>query len=82
MKMRFLLDEHLPRDIVAAVKQLDDGIEIVLVEDPGAPARGTKDPAILVDCEIERRALITNNRKSMPRHEAEEWQDMSDWISW
>lgn len=119
MKMRFLLDEHLPRDLITAVKQLDADIDITLVGDPDAPARGTKDPDILIDCEIQRRALVTNNRKSMPHHEAdhfvggrhhwgifqvrpgssvadladtilflwqqsqaEEWQDLSDWIPW
>lgn len=39
-----------------------------VVGDPGASARGTPDPALLVWCETNDFALVTNNRRSMPGH--------------
>lgn len=35
------------------------------------PRRGTLDPEILLYCEAEHRMLVTDNRKSMPSHEAD-----------
>lgn len=43
-------------------------IEVWIIGDPGAPPRGTLDPDILVWCEENEFLLVTNNRKSMPRH--------------
>lgn len=37
---------------------------------PGAPALGTLDPDILWYCERDQRALVTENRATMPGHEA------------
>jgi hypothetical protein len=34
----------------------------------GAPAKGTQDPEILCWCEDNFFILVTNNRRSMPRH--------------
>ena len=42
-----------------------------IVADPGAPSRGAFDPDILVWCEEHRFVLVTNNRKSIPRHLAD-----------
>ncbi|HZP80791.1 MAG TPA: hypothetical protein VFB21_04060 [Chthonomonadaceae bacterium] len=39
--------------------------------DVGAPQRGTQDPDILLWCEEYDFVLVTNNRKSMPRHLAD-----------
>ena len=41
------------------------------IGDPGAPPRGTPDPDILLWCESQGFALVTNNRRSMPVHLAE-----------
>ncbi|GAP93729.1 hypothetical protein NIES2104_02360 [Leptolyngbya sp. NIES-2104] len=42
-----------------------------IIGDVDAPPRGTLDPEILIWCEINGFILVTNNRKSMPRHLAD-----------
>ena len=42
-----------------------------IIGDPDAPAKGTLDPEILIWCEAHNFILVTNNRKSMPRHLAD-----------
>lgn len=69
MRMRFLVDENLSPNLMEAVHQLEPHIDVKYVRGPDAPAEGTPDPAILEFFEREHRALITNNRKSMPGHE-------------
>lgn len=71
MRMKFLLDENLSPDFVAAIQQRDPTIDIKWVRGPETPPEGTLDPEVLLFCEAEQRALITNNRASMPGHEAE-----------
>lgn len=69
--MRFLLDEHidpvLRRELVRTAPEL----VVWIIGDPGAPARGTLDPDILIWCEANDFCLVTNNRRSMPRHLAD-----------
>lgn len=74
MKPRFLLDENLRRSIATGARGHNPAIDIVRVGDPGAPAIGTHDPDILDFCELDRRILITKNRKSMPGHIADHVQ--------
>lgn len=71
MRVKFLLDEHMPRALIAAVQRLEPEIDITVVGAAGAPRLGALDPDILLWCELAQRLLITNNRKSMPRHCAE-----------
>lgn len=70
MRVRFLLDEHLPKGLVKSVKAYDSAIDILRVGFEGAPPFGTKDPGLLAYCEIERRVLVTDDRKTMPVHAA------------
>ena len=58
MRPKFLIDENLTRDIVVGVRKRDPSIDILHVGDPGAPPKGTPDPAILDFCETEQRILI------------------------
>lgn len=53
--MKFLLDEHLPKSLVNAVKQFDSTIDILRVGGPNAPPLGTADPDLLTFCEAEQR---------------------------
>lgn len=69
--MKFLLDEHLPKSHVNAVKQFDPTIDILRVGGPNAPPLGTADPDLLIFCEAEQRALVTDNRSTMPGHEVD-----------
>lgn len=48
MKPRFLLDEHLGRVIQRQLRRRDAQIEILLIGDPTASARGMLDPDLLI----------------------------------
>lgn len=68
MKVRFLLDENLSPDIVSAVLRHNRTIDLLRVGQLNAPAFGTPDEDILLYCEATQRALVTDNRASMPGH--------------
>ena len=70
MKVRFLLDQNLSPQIVQALWRYDPTIDVLAVGQAGAPPFGTLDPDILAFCEAEQRALVTENRSTMPIHEA------------
>ncbi|HBL12939.1 MAG TPA: hypothetical protein DD379_16395 [Cyanobacteria bacterium UBA11162] len=73
MKIRFLIDENLPPKLKTAVLRLNPAIDILRVGDPNAPPLGTLDPDILYYLELSQRLLVTDNRKSIPRHLQEHW---------
>ncbi len=66
--IRFLLDENLTPRYRTALLRLEPQVVVWHVGLPGAPAKGTIDPAILRWCEVNDFILVTNNRRSMPRH--------------
>lgn len=68
MKIRFLLDEHMPKGLIKSVKRHDEQIDILRIGIEGAPPFGTQDPDILVYCEAERRVFVTDDRTIMPGH--------------
>ena len=68
MKIHFLLDENLSKQIKGTVLRLNEAIDILCVGDADAPPLGTLDPDILSYLELSQRMLITDNRKSMPFH--------------
>jgi Domain of unknown function (DUF5615) len=69
--MRYLLDEHIAPVYRQQLLRAAPDLEVWIIGDPGAPARGTLDPDILDWCEAHHFILVTNNRKSMPRHLAD-----------
>lgn len=71
MTLRYLLDEHVSLLYQKRLRQRAPDLEVWSIGDPGAPARGTLDPAILDWCETNNFILVTNNRKSMPGHLAD-----------
>lgn len=75
MKIRFLIDENLSKQIKIATLRLNSNIDILCVGDPDAPTFGTLDPDILRYLEGARRLLITDNRKSMPGHLESHWAE-------
>ncbi len=66
--MRYLLDEHIAPTYRAQLLRAAPALVVWLIGDPGAPPRGTLDPEILIWCEENGFILVTNNRRSMPRH--------------
>ncbi len=70
MKVRFLIDEDLALDYVRELRRYDAQIDVLRVGSQGAPALSTLDSNLLLYCEREQRALVTENRATMPGHEA------------
>jgi hypothetical protein len=68
MALRYLLDEHIDPAIRTQILRAAPDLEVWIIGDPGAPPRGTLDPDILIWCEDNDFVLVTNNRRSMPRH--------------
>ena len=73
MKIRFLLDENLSKQIKIATLRLNPVIDILCVGEQDAPPFGTLDSDILRYLEGSQRLLLTDNRKSMPRHLESHW---------
>jgi hypothetical protein len=69
--LRYLLDEHISPDYARALRRRVPELTIWCIGDPSAPARGTPDPLLLEWCEAHDFILVTNNRRSMPRHLAQ-----------
>ncbi len=67
-KLRFLVDQDTPPTLSAALRRASPGIDIIQVGDPGAPPLGTQDPDLLIAAETLGRALISRDKKPMPRH--------------
>ncbi len=65
---RYLLDEHIPPVYQTQLLYHEPSLMVLMVGNERTPARGTPDPEILHWCEQNDFSLITNNRKSMPRH--------------
>lgn len=68
MRIRFLIDENLSPRLEQALKNMNADIDALRIGDPGAPPLGTLDPDILNDLQSAQRALVTDNRTSMPGH--------------
>ena len=74
MKVRFLIDEDLSPEYVRELQRYDPAIDVVRIGDIGAPPLSALDPDILFYCEREQRALVTENRSTMPRHEQDHFR--------
>ena len=68
MKLRFLIDENLSPKLKTAIIRRYPDIDLLRVGDEGAPPLGTLDAEILRYLEDTQRALITDNRQSIPGH--------------
>ena len=67
-RYRYLLDENVTPILREALLRIEPEISVWRVGDPGVPGNGTPDPVILQWCADQAFSLVTNNRKSMPRH--------------
>jgi hypothetical protein len=67
-RLRFLLDEHVPRAVQDQLLRLSPGIDILIVGQADAPAKGTPDSDLLRWIEQTGYILVTNNRRTMPVH--------------
>lgn len=64
----FLLDEHVAHAIARGLRELDPTIQVFTMGGANAPSIGTDDSDLLIWIEEQGCLLITNNRKTMPRH--------------
>jgi len=71
MTIRYLLDEHLNPGYRSQLVRRNSDLVVRIIGDLDVPPKGTLDPDILIWCEINEFILVTNNRKSMPRHLAD-----------
>jgi hypothetical protein len=68
MAMRYLLDEHLSSAYRSQLVRRNPELIVRIIGDLDVPPKGTTDPEILIWCEINGFILVTNSRKSMPKH--------------
>ncbi len=68
---RFLCDEHVAEALIFCLVQYQEGIKITRVGKKGAPPKGTTDPDLLFFAEKEGYALITFDKRTLPRQVAE-----------
>ena len=64
----YLLDENIDPRLRDAILRVSPDATVWIVGDPGAPDRGASDPEVLIWCEQNDFALVTNNRASMSVH--------------
>lgn len=69
--IRFLFDEHLSPGYAVQLTTRRPGLVVRVVGQGEAPVKETTDSDILRWCEAHGFVLVTNNRKSMPRHLAD-----------
>jgi len=75
MTIQYLLDEHIASLYRTQLMRQSPDLVVRMIGDPDAPPKGTLDPEILIWCEIHNFILVTNNRKSMPKHLADHFQE-------
>ncbi len=68
MAIRYLLDEHLNPAYRSQLVRRNPDLVVRIIGDLDVLPKGTPDPEILIWCETNEFILVTNNRKSMPRH--------------
>ncbi len=66
--IRYLLDENVDDLYQVQLLKREPTMVVVKVGVPGAPHKGTLDPAVLDYCERNSLILVTKNRRSMPSH--------------
>jgi hypothetical protein len=71
MAIRYLLDEHLSPKYRSQLVRRNPELVVRIIGDLDVPPKGTLDPEILIWCETNGFILVTNNRKSMPKHLAD-----------
>lgn len=66
--LRFLVDECVDWNLIAHLRNLEPGMDILIVNELGAPPKGTDDPDLLLAAEATGRTFISGDRSTMMRH--------------
>ncbi|MEA5468046.1 DUF5615 family PIN-like protein [Spirulina sp. 06S082] len=75
MAIQYLLDEHISPVFRTQLVRRNPELKVRIIGDLDVPPKGTLDPEILVWCELNNYILVTNNRKSMPKHLAQHLEE-------
>ena len=75
MKPRFLLDENVELAVQRQLRRRDTHVEVLAVGDLNAPPLRSSDPAILQWIEASGHILVTWDRRTMPGHIADHYND-------
>ena len=70
---RFLVDENVPLPLILALLRREPTMDLLRVGQPGAPPRRTPDPDLLLAAEAMGRILLSDDKRTMPRHIADHW---------
>lgn len=73
MSPRFLFDENIDPVLAQRLRTVYAGIDILLVGQIGAPAKGASDPDLLAFAQKTGRILVSFDKASLPRH-------LGDWF--
>lgn len=71
MALKYLMDENVTPIYATQLRRKRPDLVVWAVGDIGTPPKSTLDPEILIWCEDNAFILVTNNRKSMPVHLAD-----------
>lgn len=66
--IRFLADECFSHDLLDYLRVIEPGIDILAVNEPGAPRKGTLDADLIRAAFILGRVLVSNDRSTLLRH--------------
>lgn len=75
MALKYLMDENVTPIYATQLRRKRPDLVVWAVGDIGTPPKSTLDPDILIWCEDNSFILVTNNRKSMPVHLADNMAD-------
>jgi hypothetical protein len=60
--------------LIAHLREIEPTMDIMVVGEAGAPAKGTPDPDVLLFAEASGRAILSGDRSTMPQHLADHFQ--------
>jgi hypothetical protein len=66
--IRFLCDEDVPAQLIAAMRQAEPIMDVLVVGEIAAPPRRTPDPELLLAAESMTRLLLSMDKSTKPRH--------------
>ena len=69
--VKYLLDENVPEALADAIIRQEPAIELISVGQNPGPAKGTKDPELLMAAEAGKLTLITLDKRTVPIHVAD-----------
>ena len=73
-RIRFLADECVSHNLLDFLRSLEPAIDVLAVNEPGAPRKGIRDPELIRAAFALGRTLISNDRSTLLRHPVAHFQ--------